>query len=345
MIDVPSGVLLKRGTTELLVSGEGSRELLLSILVAAGDQGIDLEELRKRFAPSDEPNSVGALLEELRGRRILVDASAAQLAGSLVETPLDVLAWDAGGSASALRAALAETSVHVIGVNAISRRLVDALGRDGFTVCSVDHPELRNVRLFDLGGTLKPESWGSTAPESYDTWSATLDARTVSCLAVCSDFGGLQLLSAWNEIAYENGWTFLPVVLQDLIGFVGPLVVPGETACFECFLARRDSSATPSPHARAAEAHAFAGQSISAYHPSMASVLGDVAALELTKFFGSLWPSELVNRAIEVNLLAAKMESRRVLKIPRCRVCSPLNEREPLAVMKETFLAKYAFDE
>ncbi|HWT06404.1 MAG TPA: TOMM precursor leader peptide-binding protein, partial [Xanthomonadales bacterium] len=345
LIDVPNGVLVKRGTTELLVSGAGARELLVSILVAAGDPGIHLEELRRRFAPSDQDNSVDGLLDELRVRRILVDAPGAQSEGPVTEAPLDVLAWDAGTPAATFRSALRDTSVHVVGVNTISHRLVHALARDGFTVCSVDYPDLRNVRLFEQDGTLKRRFWGDPAPESYETWSASLGDRTIGCLVVCSDFGGLKLLSAWNDVAFKNGWTFLPVVLQDLIGFVGPLVVPGETACFECFLARRDSSAAPSLHARAAESHAFGGQSISAYHPSMTSVLGDVAAIELTKFFGNLWPSEVVNRTIEINLLAGKMESHRVLKIPRCRTCSPLNEREPIALLKETFLTRYTFDE
>ena len=37
LIEVAGGTLVKRGTTEFLVTGNGTRELLTSILVQAGD--------------------------------------------------------------------------------------------------------------------------------------------------------------------------------------------------------------------------------------------------------------------------------------------------------------------
>jgi len=345
LIDVDGGVLVKRGTTELLVSGAGSRELLVSILVAAGRSGgVSLAELRDRFASSDPGGSAGALLDELRVRRILVDAGAVPEAPA-PETALDVLAWDAGTSVTAYRAAVAETCVDVVGVNMVSRRLVPALESDGFTVRCFDDPGFRNVRLFGGGDTPLPRAWTANDPEPYETWFAASAARSVDCLVVCSDFGGFRLLSDWHAVAFENGWKFLPVVLQDLVGFAGPLVIPHESACFECFLTRREASAAPSPYAREAERHAFEGQSIAASHPAMASVLGDVAALELTKFFGSLWRSELVNRTIEINLMAGRMQTHRVLKLPRCRVCSPLNERDPVALLRDEFLAGFSAGE
>jgi hypothetical protein len=41
---------------------------------------------------------------------------------------------------------------------------------------------------------------------------------------------------------------------------------------------------------------------------------------------------------IEVNLLAPLLQTRRVLKIPRCTVCSRLNERPSINMMTGSFL-------
>ncbi|MFB3146853.1 MAG: hypothetical protein ACE1ZO_06975, partial [Nitrospirales bacterium] len=60
------------------------------------------------------------------------------------------------------------------------------------------------------------------------------------------------------------------------------------------------------------------------FHPSMASILGDIAAMEMTKFYSQSMPLWNVGKLIEVNLLATRMTPRKVLKLPRCPVCSPL---------------------
>jgi bacteriocin biosynthesis cyclodehydratase domain-containing protein len=338
-------VIVKRGTTEFFVPGEASRDHLTAVLVAAGDRrGTPLGELRSVLSGTGPPGALQTLLDELMARRIVIAAPPAH-PGGFPETPLDVLAWDAGTDPAAVRAALSAATIHVLGVNTISRRVVEGLAKDGFTVCCVDHPDLRNVRLFRETGELDPASWGDCVPEDFDAWRESLGIRPVTCLVACTDFGGLSLLSEWSAAAWSNDWHFLPVALQDLVGFVGPLVVPGETSCFECFLARRDAAAGASPRARAAESFAVSGQAIHAAHPSMSSVLADVAVFELMKFYGGLWRSDIVNRTIEVSLLSAHMESHRVLKVPRCRLCSSLNEREPIAFLQETVLSKYAFGE
>ena len=86
----------------------------------------------------------------------------------------------------------------------------------------------------------------------------------------------------WNEFCVRHRRPFLPVVLQDLIGYIGPIVVPGETACFECLRARQNSNLINPETQRAAEARAFDGQAIAAAHPAMSASLGAIAGFELT---------------------------------------------------------------
>ena len=53
----------------------------------------------------------------------------------------------------------------------------------------------------------------------------------------------------------------------------------------------------------------------------MASILGDLAALELTKFYAGVLRYK-VGTLVEVSMLIPNLVTRKVLRAPRCPVCS-----------------------
>jgi thiazole/oxazole-forming peptide maturase SagC family component len=203
----------------------------------------------------------------------------------------------------------------------------------------VDHPLLRNTRLFNENGALLADRWPPfpKPPCDYESWWNGFDTESLDCLVATSDFGGLQLMREWNSFCVDHHCHFFPVVLQDLIGYVGPLIVPGETACFECLRSRQDANMSDPVSQRASEYAAPEGRKIVGFIPPMASVLGDIAAVELVKFYGRGLPLWRVGTLIEVNLLAPRLEMHRVLKLPRCPVCSPLNRHSPPSLTRNVF--------
>jgi thiazole/oxazole-forming peptide maturase SagC family component len=122
-----------------------------------------------------------------------------------------------------------------------------------------------------------------------------------------------------------------------LIGYIGPLVIPSETACLECLKARQNSHLQDHVSRHAVEAVAFESQGYLGFHPSMAHILGDIAAFEVFKFCSGSLPSVNVGTLIEVNLLATRITTRRVLKVPRCPACSPLNTAPSVMAEKTSF--------
>jgi hypothetical protein len=66
-------------------------------------------------------------------------------------------------------------------------------------------------------------------------------------------------------------------------------------------------------------------------------MLGDIAAFEVIKVFGDALPNRKVGSLIEVKLLIPELKARKILKIPRCRVCSPLYSRASIACTKDPF--------
>ena len=75
----------------------------------------------------------------------------------------------------------------------------------------------------------------------------------------------------------------------------------------------------------------------------MASILADIAAVEIVKYFTGL-PQMRAGHLIEVNLLAGKMDSAKVLKVPRCAVCSPVRSTPTPALRLSTLLSSQGYN-
>jgi thiazole/oxazole-forming peptide maturase SagC family component len=127
------------------------------------------------------------------------------------------------------------------------------------------------------------------------------------------------------------------VIIEKLRGYIGPLVVPGETACYEC-LRRRQNAHLNDPEVERESEITPPGPKIVGFHPSIASVLGDIAAFELTKLYSDVLPLRNSGNQIEVDLLTSKMMKRKVFKVPRCAVCSPLTTRSFATPYKPNFV-------
>jgi thiazole/oxazole-forming peptide maturase SagC family component len=168
----------------------------------------------------------------------------------------------------------------------------------------------------------------------HQGWIDQIDPASIGCVVACSDSGEIEALRDWNRLCVDRNMHFFPVVLQNLIGSVGPFVVPGETACYECIYARQNSHLEDPVSQRAAIALATKGQSSTGFHVTMASLVGDIAACELFKFYSDTVPERNVGRLIQVDLLDTRLNPRKVLKIPRCIVCSPLNARSSMTPYK-----------
>jgi thiazole/oxazole-forming peptide maturase SagC family component len=283
---------------------------------------------------------VGELIEQLVTKRMLVANGNFQPTEEGPESELEIFYWHFGESAHKVTKRLNSRYIAILGVNCISRQLAASLlASDAINIQVIDFPLLRNLRLFDDHGELETSQWTMALPVVYESWTETLDQTLPDCLIATSDFGGQESLRQWNQFCVERNCHFLPVLLQNLVGFIGPLVIPGETACFECLRARQNAHFNDAKLERATEETAFYSQPFIGFHPSMASILGDIAAFELTKFYSGVLPKPNVGSLLEVNLLSTCLTARKVLKVPRCLTCSPLNRKASVQVAKNTFSA------
>jgi bacteriocin biosynthesis cyclodehydratase domain-containing protein len=331
------GVVIRRGLKQVFVRGAKVGELLdLIVERSAEGNGLRPDDLKAEIDPLKHLTFTD-LIATLRAERFLV-AIEERAGPPPPEGKEGVFYWSHGTSLEAVAANVAEVELAVFGVNHISLPLLGNLRSVGFrAVAFVDHPALRNLDFYDDRQDMRSEiaaALASNRPQTFDAWSASGDKP--DCSIVCSDFGGLALMRDWNRTAVAANALFYPIVLQDEVAYLGPLVVPGEGPCFECMWARRNSNLDAGRRDHATEMHAFFGQKVASYLQPMARVAADLAAIDLLKYFSRTLPGGRAGRLIEADLMTPALITRNVLKVPRCPVCSRLPmPTEPAAAPPE----------
>lgn len=185
---------------------------------------------------------------------------------------------------TALATQLSRASVGVVGSSDVARRL---------------RRHLEHMGVEDVGGELD-------APHARDL---TLVAPSGS---------EIPSLWSWNRAALraQASW-FLVLPFDGALCAIGPLFVPGETGCFECFEARRGSN-VPYP----AEYPTLAR--VAVRHPQPQPVVEASAALAILQALRWLvWRDPaLPGRMTALELSPLRTSEHRLLRVPRCDACS-----------------------
>jgi bacteriocin biosynthesis cyclodehydratase domain-containing protein len=315
------GVIVRRGSVRFFVRGPGMAELLdLIVQRSAEGHGIRFDEIKAETDPAKHA-ALTALIETLQSERLIVPVEGND-AGEWPERREEIFYWNHKANIAAVAKSLAEVELAVFGVNHIALPLIGNLRSVGFRrLAFVDHPGLRNLDFYNES-EIRPEIAAalSTRPQLFDEWTAA--GSKPDCYVVCSDFGGFALMREWNRTAVNANIVFYPIVLENEVASLGPLVVPGEGPCFECLWLRQNANLDVADRERADETHAFFGQHVTSFLQPMARIAADIAAVDLLKYFSRALPGGRAGRLIEADLMAPAIRTRTVLKVPRCPVCA-----------------------
>jgi hypothetical protein len=193
-------LLLEHGRSVVVLHGAAAR-LLLPALLPLLDGSRTLDELVAAVGPVAEPAVVNAL-ELLHEGGLLVEGPRSPEAVPAAEMLAAAYGLAPSLAAERLRAAVVGVAGSGPGAGVIAR----LLGAAGV-------------------GAVVPLEWE--------------EQRAVDLALVVPDPAEAAALHDWNRAALELELPWLPVRPFDgLVAAVGPLVLPGESACFECLLLR-----------------------------------------------------------------------------------------------------------
>jgi bacteriocin biosynthesis cyclodehydratase domain-containing protein len=346
IIEQDEGVILKRGLEQLLIPDRNALLIVRVLQKALLQRPYSSKELLELFSAPVRP-LIGNLLEYLRKKRFLLahgdTESAIDRAG---ESAQDIFYWHFNQHQDRIAANLNQKTWLFVGVNLLNEKLLQAMLDEGLeNYLVLDDPMLRNIDLFDQHHQLVSPFWQSRQHRFVaddDVVAGGKLAAGLGFVVAASEFGSFFLLERWNAFAVANELPFYPALLQNMVGYAGPLVIPKETACFACLKARQNSHSAHFDEKRLSEQHAFKGQKVVAYHRSMLTMLATVAQFDLLKFKANIqWETGTL---CEVDLLGGTMTRRKLLKAPRCKVCSNLST-VPLVSLRKQLTPAQAWGE
>ena len=332
VIPLNGSVVLRRGMVQITIDGEQAQEVIEKIAKIC-DQGASFGEILAQFREDDHPSLI-SLLEFLVARNFLVSCGGDPVFPIETEQPSDIFYWHFDPHIEPLFSRIRTTRIAIVGVNGLGQEICSALNRSGFgDIRVIDHPDLCDPRIsnqLNISGN---------HPIAFEQWERCPGWSSTDCVVVASDIGPCDQLRWWNQNCVERKGHFLPVILDNIIGYLGPLVIPGETACYECLIGRENSQMHNAKIRRALEHHAPKSREVTGYHQTTCSVLANLAVFELVRFFGGMFPGPQAGTVLEVNLLTSTLKRRKVLKVPRCVCCSSMNSQPSLSPYKDIVIA------
>jgi bacteriocin biosynthesis cyclodehydratase domain-containing protein len=243
---------------------------------------------------------VRGVIKKLEDANLLIDGDGASSASPAFESAaVAASCWGQLVDIPTAAERLASSRVAIVGSDGVSwlvaRQLVDM----GLSCCVYRDATLSGDRL--------PE-------EALDSDLVVLGPSVVQRLA-----------REVNEALYEARVPWLPVFpFNGRYTEVGPLIVPPDSGCFECFLLRRQSNVSYSTEVF--ESVASPGNKGALAHPPL-----DYASAATAAFIAYQWLAvrhpEMPGALYIERAGTWEREIHRLLRVPRCPVCSVAAER------------------
>lgn len=155
----------------------------------------------------------------------------------------------------------------------------------------------------------------------------------VSLIVVCSDYENHGAFRDRNRDAVKEGQPILFACLAEAGIRFGPLVVPRESACFECFHHRlRANIAFREEFDAFIEHNSFLDEAgIDSKAGIYARVGSGFVCTQVLHFLLGTTQHCMIDKLVEVSPMTAALFSSSLLKLPRCEVCGCLDDEAPSA--------------
>lgn len=332
IIPVGARVLVRSDLKSFVLSGAGASEFFQRARpLLDGQHGAD--EILELF-PDYGAQGVRAILEDLERRGVLETAErfADRGEGGRDEELAAYLSfWGSGPREPA--SAFERAHVAVVGATAWAAAACRELVGRG----------VGRLTLLDArpdAATPVDEAFAAGLLEELQRCGAatTLDRRVLaagddlmarppqdaSLLLVAVHPDELALLAAVARWAQAGRLRYLLAHVEGLSAVLGPVVVPGETACWECLRSRRLANDPAFEETALLQSRLLSGAGGARRRlspPGAAALLGGLILGEAVKLLTGYAPSQLVGRQLDFDLLHHSARVHDLVRLPWCPVC------------------------
>lgn len=149
---------------------------------------------------------------------------------------------------------------------------------------------------------------------------------SVNCVVFASEHPGSVAFHVMNEVALELGTPWLAVTLDGSEATIGPMFIPGQSACFNEYEIQVEASCWGVKDEFLTYREAMARGDLGAEHlslPSYSAIAAGMAATALVRYLIG-GKSFLMGRSIRYDFERLSVDTEEVLRLPRCPACAPM---------------------
>lgn len=339
-------LLVKKGDRELLIEFQDGKNLELVMQILDRTRvSISVEELLSGFL-DEAKEEVSSFIVKLIELKILINVDHDDVESFVLEQEgeraLENYFWEREIAWPDVLRFGKEIFVQIIGLNSLGVLVANFLKNNVFSnIRLIDYPYLKSKNFVE-------HIHGGVKTVSFDQF--LLEDPRKSFVIVADEFGNIPSLLQLNRTMCQEKISFLPLFMFSQIGYMGPLVVPGKTGCFQCFLLSLERVYGKMNVLDASEKEFFEWQEHSSTHPSMIAMLANLLVYQIstnmefcikgltsnlskeTEKQSSNLMFNYANTVTEIDLSIPRIFKRQMVSKPNCPCC-----RERLAMPKIVF--------
>lgn len=328
VFDMPDGlgIQFRGGAFPVVIRGAAAAEAW-AYLGNAMDGRTTIADLVANAPSAVGQTSVAKLLSLLHGKGLLQQA-----APPANDVPLEQeVFWGrhlgiAGNAASGseLQHRLATARLVLIGNGLLGACLADLLARSGASTIEIVDAGFGSGRE---ATPWTPNAVHTSHPQSLEEVAQLVESAAHGAdLVLCAVAGaGIDLPSLINRICCAVGSRLLLALSAESRLDLGPLVQPGESACYECVLLREQSMSSSAMENLLYRAHVddvnTASGAASEALP-VASMYASMVAMEAIRVVTGIAAPTLLDHVTSIEGVRGTMCTNRVPRVPRCPACS-----------------------
>ncbi len=161
--------------------------------------------------------------------------------------------------------------------------------------------------------------------------------KETDCALFCLDSPAPALLEAFNEAALQTKTVWLRGQVYRGEGIVGPVVIPGQSACYKCFELRRNANLSNYEEVMQFESRLKEMPQIRTDSNTLrpiAALTASLLALEALRILSGVSHPQLVAKYIRLDFRSFDFAPHRFLRLPNCPACG-YGKRRTLPQFKE----------
>jgi len=141
-------------------------------------------------------------------------------------------------------------------------------------------------------------------------------------IIACSENSDYPFFESINNLCLKTGTRWMRVAIEGTSAFIGPTVIPYQTACFHCYTKRVLSNSTDQEGFKAYQAHFHKSDvpNNEGILPVFWNLVANEVVLEIVRIITSFVPPSTIGRLIQTGPEFTRSEHD-IFRLPRCPVC------------------------